>query len=1244
MALLKDSDLFPFDRYREQLAETAAAALSLAQSTEASAARMRTAYDGTQAQLTQIIQSINAVSTANAKTAADKFRSYDEELDKLGKSAEKYRTLLKQMDEAQSASGFSIVQLTKLINGLEKEYKALNPEQADFAARQKEIGDKVRAVSSVLNAQNQVLRDAKRATDAAEGSYAKLSKQTNDLRQTLRQMPGAFDEETGAINRNNKAAMEMLAIIQKNDAALKTADATMGQHGRSVGNYGAALKGIGSQALMASASLLGVSSAFDAIVAGVGIIADMERLDAGLRAVSRDTDDFNRSQQFLINTSDELGVRYDGLVKSFKLLKAATKDTSLEGEATEHIFHAVAEAGARLQLSNEEVSGTLLALTQMISKGHIQAEELRQQLGERLPGAMKLMAAATGVSERELDKMMQKGQLLAVDVLPQFAKELDKIYGGDAQGKINTMTAGWNRLTNEAQLFIASFNENKKVGTFFGTIATGIAGVFKDLRTLVKSDEWGLFMQYLTGGAGLASSAAAGIRAMEDRAAADEKKFRALPLAERQKQTGAAFNKKIDLQNQLSAAKNDASTDGNDAIKANLERELVKANARYAFLTKVSKDQATADARIEAAKVKEKADADKAKAEAEEKKRTAEQRKADAAARKALADSLSKSKAGTDSKLADLSDDKQNGLIDEQTFIEKRQQITQAGLLERQKLLEKAGQKETDDYINVLKEKQKADTEYNRAQLQLDLKTNKSNTDSKVSALDPSDFEGGTNDLSYIEQRHNIIKAGFEQEKAILKEAGQENSELTNKTNQALLDEDADYHRKRLVAQKAAWAKEVAEVKSALRQVSVDAANELDEQLQDLDSFYRKKAIAIEVDVKSGKMKRPEGEAKLYALELEHLSARMTAIKGASAKEQQITDDLYNAERNKLIQFAADESNSLTEREAAKRSIADLEKARQIKDAEDKKALDKAVGQNEKDVDDATKKHKFDNADKLKRKNEELMQMSLQLAGTLGDATFSIISSNTERESQALDKQHENELKLAGDNADAKQRIDEQYNKRKAELARKQAITEREQALFSVAINTAMGVASVLSTGGGTRYADFGISAGILSAFVIAAGIAQSAAILAKPLPAYKDGKLATDNYSGPALAGEAGAELFVDREGYSQLLTRPTIINTRPGDRIYTASETANLLDEAKNYSSAASRLQQGRLNEQVIIHQLAGSSASSLSKKDVYDAFGKALDERPVHEERTDWESIRRGMRQKNSYTEYRDKQTRL
>jgi TP901 family phage tail tape measure protein len=141
---------------------------------------------------------------------------------------------------------------------------------------------------------------------------------------------------------------------------------------------------------------------------------------------------------------------------------------------------------------------------------------------------------------------------------------------------------------------------------------------------------------------------------------------------------------------------------------------------------------------------------------------------------------------------------------------------------------------------------------------------------------------------------------------------------------------------------------------------------------------------------------------------------------------------------------------------------------------------------------------------------------------------------------------------------------DKELDRKKAAVEHKQAKRKRTMALADVAISTAKGVMSVMSTGGGAEYADFGVSAAILSALVIATGVAQAAMIMNEPLPSaqgYEDGlypdyvkrqqdgkvfkstgtsKMQSGLYSKPRiLVGEGPGdmpEMVIDKQAYASL------------------------------------------------------------------------------------------------------------
>jgi tape measure domain-containing protein len=157
--------------------------------------------------------------------------------------------------------------------------------------------------------------------------------------------------------------------------------------------------------------------------------------------------------------SNRLGLELAGTTQAYGKLQAAARGTVLEGRATRDIFTAVASAASVNGLAAEEQAGALLAVSQMMSKGTISAEELRGQLGERLPGAFAIAAKAMSVTEAEFSKMLESGTLSAAQFLPRFAEALQASVNDALPAAEKSARAQLQRLENaftEFKLRIAS--------------------------------------------------------------------------------------------------------------------------------------------------------------------------------------------------------------------------------------------------------------------------------------------------------------------------------------------------------------------------------------------------------------------------------------------------------------------------------------------------------------------------------------------------------------------------------------------------------------------------------------------------------------------------------------------------------------------------------------------------------------------------------------------------------------------
>jgi tape measure domain-containing protein len=156
------------------------------------------------------------------------------------------------------------------------------------------------------------------------------------------------------------------------------------------------------------------------------------------------TADFERVRQI----AEAAGAEFVSTANAFTRLQAAAQGTALQGEEVARIFEDIVFGAARFQLTADELAGTLKAFEQMISKGIVQAEELRGQLGDRLVGAFNIAAQAMGVTTRELNDMLRAGDVVTADFLPKFAAAFREALGTDQIERVETFRATMNRLTN----------------------------------------------------------------------------------------------------------------------------------------------------------------------------------------------------------------------------------------------------------------------------------------------------------------------------------------------------------------------------------------------------------------------------------------------------------------------------------------------------------------------------------------------------------------------------------------------------------------------------------------------------------------------------------------------------------------------------------------------------------------------------------------------------------------------------
>lgn len=131
------------------------------------------------------------------------------------------------------------------------------------------------------------------------------------------------------------------------------------------------------------------------------------------------------------------------------------------------------------------------------------------------------------------------------------------------------------------------------------------------------------------------------------------------------------------------------------------------------------------------------------------------------------------------------------------------------------------------------------------------------------------------------------------------------------------------------------------------------------------------------------------------------------------------------------------------------------------------------------------------------------MDLALETFGFMMDlqATLTMMQANNYRaRMMMLEEERNREVELAGDNAEAREKIQKDFDKKIGALRVKEAQKQREAALINIATDTAIGVVRALSQPPGPPFTiPFGVLMG-------AQGLLQAAIVRSQPLPRFAGG------------------------------------------------------------------------------------------------------------------------------------------
>lgn len=269
-----------------------------------------------------------------------------------------------------------------------------------------------REVSSAVNQNSKALRSVSASAKSA----------TKDLNKYSKSVTKASSRSLTA-SKNSKSFSTNLGRVDK---SAKSATSSVFSFGNAIGAY---------------AGIRVAKVAFDNALA-------FDRISNRLKAATVSTAEFNEKQATATRLANQLGVDLLASSRGYATLLAATRGSGVEGAVTDQLFESILKTSAALSLTADETNSVILAFGQVASKGRAAAEEIRGQIGERIPGFYVKLAGALGKTTAELTKLLDNGLLSSDEALKASAVALEQAFGQKALDNANSITAEYNRLSN----------------------------------------------------------------------------------------------------------------------------------------------------------------------------------------------------------------------------------------------------------------------------------------------------------------------------------------------------------------------------------------------------------------------------------------------------------------------------------------------------------------------------------------------------------------------------------------------------------------------------------------------------------------------------------------------------------------------------------------------------------------------------------------------------------------------------
>lgn len=355
--------------------------------------------------------------------------------------------------------------------------------QAKIRATEQEITEQ----TAVLGRMQQEYREAGASADQLAQKERELERVTEQLSQEQRELQQITEQTAKSTQRAGREASRAGRRFR-----------VWGEDSRQALSFLQRIRG----------ELLSIAAAYTGVFAVGGAVrsiydASVLTQRATARLAAKFDGDFTAIEKeikFVREEADRLGIEFETLLEQYTRFVNNVPEGTMNIDQIRYTFTGVAEASRAAGLGTQDIQSVFVALGQIASKGALSMEELRQQLGERIPGAIentaKGLSKMTGelITTEELLSRINKGEVGSAAIVA-LAESLRDEFGPALETALDSPLAAMARFRNtlyDIRLEIAESG-------FIDELTAGLEELTTQMRTREFRDGMQSFANALSG-------------------------------------------------------------------------------------------------------------------------------------------------------------------------------------------------------------------------------------------------------------------------------------------------------------------------------------------------------------------------------------------------------------------------------------------------------------------------------------------------------------------------------------------------------------------------------------------------------------------------------------------------------------------------------------------------------------------------------------------------------------------------